>query len=325
MRQPIRPFALTLALFSLSLSGVGAGCAHGSGTGSGTKMSFEEAGLLAPVEPEGPAPPPVKHPNPRKVATEKPSGPPIDATLLRFTLEEQDRRHHSSAQKGFPDDEVEAWRGLAQELDQYLQRPLPQTPLFELIRARITVETELEYDHRRWGDAPGELEELLGPRLARFGARIAASRGLGRRTFVKAKPPPLRWPLAPAGISSPFGWRLHPIDGHRKMHYGVDLVADRGRVVGAVAAGYVTHAGWTAGYGLMVEIRHSGDLTSRYSHLSKLLCTPGDQVEREQPLGLVGATGKATGPHLHLEVWLGGRAVDPLPLLGEAPLGYAGG
>ncbi|MFL5272940.1 MAG: M23 family metallopeptidase, partial [Anaeromyxobacteraceae bacterium] len=77
-----------------------------------------------------------------------------------------------------------------------------------------------------------------------------------------------------------------------------------------------------AGYGLAVEVRHGGDLTSRYAHLSRLLCRPGDAIDAGQPLGLVGAT----GPHLHFEVWRGARAEDPLPLLGiGAAAGSAGG
>jgi murein DD-endopeptidase MepM/ murein hydrolase activator NlpD len=65
----------------------------------------------------------------------------------------------------------------------------------------------------------------------------------------------------------------------------------------------------------MVEVRHPGDVTTRYGHLSGLLCAPGDAVEPGQPLGLVGQTGRATGPHLHFEVWKGGMAIDPLPWL----------
>jgi len=104
------------------------------------------------------------------------------------------------------------------------------------------------------------------------------------------------------------------------MHYGIDLAATPGRVVSASAKGFVVHAGWTPGYGLMVEIRHGGDLTTRYSHLARLLCGPGDEVEPGQPVGLVGATGRTTGPHLHFEVWRGGRARDPLALLGASHL-----
>jgi murein DD-endopeptidase MepM/ murein hydrolase activator NlpD len=111
--------------------------------------------------------------------------------------------------------------------------------------------------------------------------------------------------------------RHHPIDGDRRMHWGVDLSAHRGRMVGAAAPGLVLRAGWARGYGLLVEIRHVGGLTTRYSHLARLLCAPGEAVEAGQALGLVGTTGRATGPHLHFEVWHAGRARDPLALLGR--------
>jgi murein DD-endopeptidase MepM/ murein hydrolase activator NlpD len=139
---------------------------------------------------------------------------------------------------------------------------------------------------------------------------------MGQRLLWAGRPPALRWPIDDAGLSSAFGVRIHPIDHVRRMHWGVDLAAPPGRVVSAAAAGWVVHAGFTPGYGLTVEVRHAGELTSRYGHLSRLLCAPGDRLDAGQALGLVGATGRATGPHLHFEVWRGGRAEDPLVLLG---------
>ena len=123
----------------------------------------------------------------------------------------------------------------------------------------------------------------------------------------------------PVILHGQFGMRMHPVEGRRRMHHGIDLAATPGRVVSAAAAGWVVRAGWTGGYGLMVELRHPGDVTTRYSHLSAILCAPGDSIEPGQPLGLVGRTGLATGPHLHFEVWRGGEARDPLPWLGLAP------
>lgn len=284
-------------------------------------MTFQEAGILEPMEPVGPPAPPVKVPAPRAVPTVRPPpGPPIDGTLLRFAAEERTRRLQHRSEPGFPKETAAAWEALADVADRYLLRSLPQTPLLELVRARVTMEAELEYDRRRYGEPPEEVRERVGVILDRFAARIAASRALGSALVARARPAILHWPIDNAGISSTFGFRLHPLDGFRRMHYGIDLAASPGRVVSAAAKGFVVHAGWTAGYGLMVEIRHGGDLTTRYSHLSRLLCGPGDEVEPGQPLGLVGATGRTTGPHLHFEVWRGGRARDPLALLGAAHL-----
>jgi murein DD-endopeptidase MepM/ murein hydrolase activator NlpD len=299
-------------------------------------MTFAEAGMLAPAleiaggedhvgdaEPaEGhdePALPPVAVPAPEAVPSEAPVGPPVDTTLLRFAAEARGRRGRFAPRQGFPDEAVSAWRSLAPELDRYLARALPQTPLLELVRARVTVEAEWDYDQRRYGSPPAELARAIEERAARFGRRIDAARALGFALFRPSTPPRLRWPVEHAGLSSLFGMRRHPLEGRRRMHYGIDLATSPGRVVSAAAAGWVVRAGWTGGHGLMVEIRHAGDLTTRYSHLSAILCSPGDAVDPGHPLGLVGRTGLATGPHLHFEVWRGGEPSDPLPWLGLAP------
>ncbi len=317
MRRPLSALA-ALAAFA-------AGCSH-----SRDSITFVEAGLGEPVqvsepmEPVGVPRPPVKDPAPHRVATEAPPGPPLDATLLRFAAAARARRQRSAPGHGFPEEVAAAWLRLGNEVDHYLLRSLPQMPILELVRASVTVEAELEYDRRRFGEPPVEVRERVEAELARLRARIAAARRLRQALRLRGAPSALLWPIDDAAISSFFGWRLHPLDGFRKMHHGIDLAANPGRVVVAAARGFVVHAGWTAGYGLMVEIRHRGDLTTRYSHLSRALCYPGDEVEAGQGIGLVGATGKATGPHLHFEVWRGGRTRDPLALLGARNLGDAG-
>jgi murein DD-endopeptidase MepM/ murein hydrolase activator NlpD len=286
-------------------------------------MTFEEAGLLAPralpelpPDPEAPLPPPVAIPAPESVALEVPSGPPIDAVLVRFTAEARARRARLAPASRFPDEAGAAWLALAAELDRYLARPLPQTPLLELVRVRVTVEAEWDYDLRRWGTPRADVAAAIGGRTARFARRVDTARALGFALFRRAPPARLRWPVEQAGLSSLYGMRVHPVDGHRKMHHGIDLAASSGRLVASAASGWVVRTGWAGGYGLLVEVRHPGDLTTRYSHLSAILCHPGDPVDAGQPLGLVGKTGVATGPHLHFEVWRGGEPSDPLPWLG---------
>lgn len=317
------PRALARAqLVSLALAASLAAC----GPSPARKMSFAEAGLRQPadggvsaLEPEEPPPPPVDVPAPESIASEVPEGPPIDATLLRFAAEARGRRAAQPAGRGFPDGAATAWRALAAELDAYLRRALPQTPLLELVRARVTVEAEWDYDLRHYGRAPFELASLVGARAARLATRISTARALGLGLFARARPPRLRWPVEQAGISSAYGLRAHPVDGRRRMHFGVDLAADAGRVVTAAAKGFVVRAGWMGGYGLMVEVRHEGGVTTRYGHLAALLCAPGDALEPGGPLGVVGRTGRTTGPHLHFEVWRGGKPSDPLGWLGVVP------
>jgi murein DD-endopeptidase MepM/ murein hydrolase activator NlpD len=305
--------SLLLALLPVGFAATG--CVHADPAG---KLSFKEAGLLDPVDPIGPIAPPVKVPAPRSVATEQPDVPPIDGDLVRFATDARARRFNHAALKGFPAESLAAWDRLLQQLDLYLAQALPQTPLLELVRARVTLDTEWDYDVRRFGPAPRELADRLQVRASRLGTRIATARALGLKVFAaKRSPGRLAWPVERAGISSMFGFRVDPLTGDRRMHGGLDLAAEKGRVVWAAAKGYVVRASWTAGYGLLVEVRHPGDLTTRYSHLSALLCQPGDEVAPGRPVGLVGSTGRSTGPHLHFEVWQGGAARDPLKWLGE--------
>jgi murein DD-endopeptidase MepM/ murein hydrolase activator NlpD len=318
VRPRCSPAPLARAAETLLVAVLATACAHTPPP----KMTFAEAGLLAPValpdapQDEAPLPPPVAVPAPETVALEVPAGPPVDTTLVRFTAEARARRARLAASRTFPEEVTRAWHSLAGELDRYLMRPLPQTPLIEVIRARITVEAEWDYDQRRFGAPPSDLADAIGARTAQLLRRIDTARALGFALFQRPPPAKLRWPVEQAGLSSVFGMRLHPLEGRRRMHNGIDLTASAGKVVSSAAPGWIVRTGWAGGYGLLVEVRHPGDLTTRYTHLSAILCAPGDAVTIGQPIGLVGKTGLATGPHLHFEVWRGGEPSDPLPWLG---------
>ena len=127
----------------------------------------------------------------------------------------------------------------------------------------------------------------------------------------------LRSPLEFAKVTSYFGNRFHPIHRVWRPHKGVDYGAPRGTPVSCVADGTVTIAGWLGGYGRLVEVRHSGGLVSRYGHLSGFGpgVKQGRRVRQGQTAGYVGATGDATGPHLHFELRQGGKAVNPLTVI----------
>lgn len=126
----------------------------------------------------------------------------------------------------------------------------------------------------------------------------------------------LRWPLPATGVNSLFGSRRDPLDGSERMHAGVDLQADYGAVVSAAADGIVGYAGWASGHGRIVIIEHTAGYQTSYSHLSQVLAVPNTMVEAGQAIGLVGNSGRSTGPHLHLEVRRYGAALDPLDVLG---------
>lgn len=109
-----------------------------------------------------------------------------------------------------------------------------------------------------------------------------------------------------------FGWRKDPFTGMRDFHQGLDIVAPPGTRVVSPADGVVTQGGISGGFGNSIFISHGYGLVTRYGHLQKLAVRPGQQVHRGDVLGFVGSTGRSTGPHLHYEVLVHQRNVDPL-------------
>jgi len=112
-------------------------------------------------------------------------------------------------------------------------------------------------------------------------------------------------------IASGFGLRKHPILRRLKMHKGVDLVAKRGKKIMSTGKGTVIKARYSIGYGKHVKIDHGYGYVSVYAHMSKIKVKKGQKVKHGDIIGLVGNTGRSTGPHLHYEVWINGKAVDP--------------
>jgi biotin carboxyl carrier protein len=121
---------------------------------------------------------------------------------------------------------------------------------------------------------------------------------------------PSRWPVRGA-VNSEFGGRRSPSAKGGEFHSGIDIGAERGTSVHAPAAGTVTFAGSHGEYGLSVTLDHGGDLRTIYGHLSKILVAVGDKVERGAQLGLTGNTGRSSGPHLHYEILVKDRPVNP--------------
>jgi murein DD-endopeptidase MepM/ murein hydrolase activator NlpD len=135
---------------------------------------------------------------------------------------------------------------------------------------------------------------------------------------AKLPPKDMIMPVAQAHITSSFkSSRLHPILDIFRSHKGVDLAANRGTPIVAPATGRVRSVGWRMGYGITVELEHSGDVTTLFSHCDKALVKVGDRVNAGDVIARVGSTGLATGPHVHFEVHRGGRSVDPIRFLAE--------
>ena len=124
----------------------------------------------------------------------------------------------------------------------------------------------------------------------------------------------MTWP-ADGEVTSPFGWRVHPIFGTQRLHTGIDIGADYGDAIRAADGGVVIHADWMGGYGNAVIIDHGNGISTLYAHNSQLLVDEGQTVAKGQTVARCGSTGYSTGPHLHFEVRQNGSPVNPLNYL----------
>ena len=149
---------------------------------------------------------------------------------------------------------------------------------------------------------PGMLLFLPGVEPAAALERLAAVREL-ENTYI--------WPLH-GRLTSYFGRRNLGL-GTSTFHRGLDIAAPTGSTIVAARSGTITFAGWsTQGYGNLVKMRHAGGAETWYAHASRILVRVGQSVSQGEPIALVGSTGISTGPHLHLEIHVSGRAIDPL-------------
>ncbi|PZO91330.1 MAG: hypothetical protein DI623_03815 [Sphingomonas sanxanigenens] len=134
---------------------------------------------------------------------------------------------------------------------------------------------------------------------------------------------PSRKPVNDVNFSSYFGVRSDPFRHSAAMHAGVDIPGATGTPIYATADGVVERAGRAGGYGNLVELNHGRGIQTRYGHLSQILVAEGARVKRGDLIARMGSTGRSTGPHLHYEVRLDGRAVNPIPFLETADVRYA--
>ncbi len=168
----------------------------------------------------------------------------------------------------------------------------------------------------------GPLEQLsteadgsLDPRFERLGASLARLSALERGLDGI----PQVMPAAQGSMSSGFGYRRDPFTGGAAMHKGLDFRAPYGSPIYAAADGVVSFVGGKSGYGKTVEINHGSGMTTLYAHMSGFDARPGMRVSAGQIIGRIGNSGRSTGPHLHFEVHINGRAVNPRPFLETAP------
>jgi murein DD-endopeptidase MepM/ murein hydrolase activator NlpD len=149
--------------------------------------------------------------------------------------------------------------------------------------------------------------------LAASGAALASAPPQQLEAAPRTRLVTLATPIEDGHITSPYGWRLHPILKRRRFHHGVDFGAPEGTPVHAAEDGVIEAIGRHGHYGLYLRIRHCATVETAYAHLASFApeLEPGTAVHRGQVIGGVGHTGWATGPHLYYEVIVGGRRIDP--------------
>lgn len=228
-------------------------------------------------------------------------------------------------------DLLEAATGLRAEADVIsAELEVALAELEEKLLIQIAIKAELDARRQAWEGALAGAEEEER-RLTNFikseeervkreleerrrAALAAAARaaGRGQANIDAVSPDGWVWPTA-GGLASPFGMRVHPILGYRRMHAGIDLGGRTGQQIWSAQEGIVIKAGWDGnGYGNMVVVQHDNSVTTVYAHMSQVAISVGDFVFAGDVLGYVGSTGLSTGPHLHFEVRLSGAPIDPL-------------
>lgn len=177
----------------------------------------------------------------------------------------------------------------------------------EIKTSRAQLESDIESEKSRLKELEKKEDEMiaLSKQLEKDLARLMDSK-------AKYAGGSMRWPTPGyTSVTSPFGFRIHPIFKVNKMHTGIDIDAPMGAAIVAANSGRVILAGWNGGYGNCVIIDHGDGIATLYGHQSKILVSVGDKVAKGDTIGKVGSSGLSTGPHLHFEVRVNGKPTDP--------------
>lgn len=190
---------------------------------------------------------------------------------------------------------------------------------FSLVADILTAEGRVP----RLGDIHAVRLQNAGSKWTAVRHTVGGEEGWYQPGGQSLKRPFLRSPLAFSRVTSGFNpRRYHPVLKRRRPHNGTDFGARTGTPVRTVADGRVVRAGWAGGHGRFVKVEHDGGYQTSYSHLSKISVKRGQRIKQGTVVGKVGATGLATGPHLHYQMWRNGKFVDPMKirLPNQAPL-----
>ncbi|MDB5688717.1 MAG: peptidase [Sphingomonas bacterium] len=229
----------------------------------------------------------------------------VDATPLRIQGRVGDSLFRSARAAGAPASAVQAYiKALSARLS--IGGDVRADDRFDLIVANRRAETgEVETGDLLYAGLDQGRRQM---RLLRWPSggkpQWFEASGVGERRGV------MRMPVS-GRLTSGFGMRRHPLLRFARMHAGMDIAAPRGSPIVAATDGVVDFAGWHGGHGKFVRIAHGGGLGTGYGHMSSIVVRSGTRVRQGQVIGYVGSTGLSTGPHLHYEVYRGGRAVNP--------------
>lgn len=254
----------------------------------------------------------AKDPNELDLAVE------LDLKLLQLFGERRMASEELMATEGrrtWPARMRSVWSRIAVYLDDALARPPGDFPVPLIVRTRVVLDIELDQTVAQHGPPPSEIADGLKRVNTLLGRHLRSPDS----PQLETPGPELRlaWPIAPPLVTSKFGQRVDPIADfdQTRFHAGLDLGASTGVIVGSAAAGRVSFAGWLDGRGNTIVVQHGGGFVTLYAHLRELLVETGARVIAGTPVGLVGSSGRATGPHLHFEVRKRGVPVDPETLL----------
>jgi murein DD-endopeptidase MepM/ murein hydrolase activator NlpD len=162
--------------------------------------------------------------------------------------------------------------------------------------------------------SPEDTFGVLRHMLQGLEARLRTVRGDVERQELLAGATPSIWP-AHGWLTGTYGRRADPFTGEPAFHQGIDISTAKGEPIYATANGVVVSAGRNGDYGNLVVLKHDFELSTRYGHLSAFNVKPGDAVKRGDVVGFVGSTGRATGSHVHYEIMVNGKLINPLQLL----------
>lgn len=229
----------------------------------------------------------------------------VDETPLRLRGTVGDSLYRSARAVGAPASAIQAYLkalGDHEDLDQALQ---PGDTFDMIVSYRRAATGERQAGRLLYAGVERGGEARI--QLMRWGTdgQFFEASGVGEQRSGLLAP-------VPGPVSSGYGMRRHPILRYKRMHAGVDYRARYGTPVVAPTDGRVTAAGRMGGCGIGVRLAHEGGLATRFCHMSRMAVSRGQHVQRGQIIGYVGSTGLSTGPHLHYEMYRGGRHVDPM-------------